>query len=104
MSKFTEAGSRKEELDEVVEATKWLKDVLAPYFAKMVPDFLPEVVEDGVEVILSLIEKMHRCGINLRLLGIIRVAVLETHGHTRLTKLILAEMVARVAKDDLNAR
>ena len=105
LSKFTEAGSRKDELDEVVEATRWLKNVLVPHFAAVVPDFLrDDDDEDALGIISSLIEKMHRCGLNLRLLGIIRVAMLEARGQTRLTTLILVEMVARVAKDDLNAR
>ena len=58
--------------------------------------------KDGVEIILSVIEKMHRCGVNLRLLGSVRVALLQKKGNNKLATVILAEMVARVAKDDLN--
>ncbi|GMI17569.1 hypothetical protein TrLO_g3914 [Triparma laevis f. longispina] len=108
LSKFTVSTSRQQELEEVAEATNWLRTTLVPHFALKISQLYKkgEVGEnsykDGVETIHSVIEKMHRCGINLRLLGSIRVALLSSRGNNKLATVILAEMVARVAKDDLN--
>jgi hypothetical protein len=99
LSRFTVPGERAGELRAVRAASEYLVAELIPKFAA---SFLARVTAQSLPcdaaLLGSLGECMKRSGINMRHLGLLRRKVPEA---SPLSALLLAEMVARVAKTDV---
>jgi hypothetical protein len=97
---FTNFCTHDQERDnnEVREATLYLLEKVIPEFAKKLSNLsVYQLMQRESTVTFRLIEEMHREGINVRHLGRVRVLI----SSTGIRRVLLIEMIARVAKDTL---
>ena len=106
MSGFTHPDDREEGRKRIRDATVFLEDDLVPLVAKNLDEahggavkrpagrhLASAMVERAEDVLLTL----HRCGLNYQHLGLVRAKCTDQH----LRDLLLAEMIARVGKEDV---
>jgi tetratricopeptide (TPR) repeat protein len=90
---------------EIVEATNHLLVVIIPEFAKELSAMMKEALNKGQHMSnFRLTEMMHRRGINMRFLGVVRHHIIEKAANWDCQLLLLVEMAARVIKNNLRKR
>jgi len=99
-SGFIRYHSPKEHNKEIKDATEYLTDVLVPAFVPELTRLFTTAKRNGDLESLKLTEIVHRRGINIRYLGILRKHMKDQDGKA----LLFVEMCARVIKNNLRLR